>query len=174
MYILLLSFFAHSTTYNCLNNFHDQFIEGSKKRKHIEGYEIRKIRVRKQNVIVANLVDPLDDKSKKLFVTKEKARVCDPSAETGRRCVEPQERHVNATLGRHISILPEMYRDSLNQYKKTQQKGDRLIIPDELLKSLGDCKKISKTLKKKILMKSKAITVVYQGAFAVKKQKSTE
>jgi hypothetical protein len=165
-----VSSFAETAIYGCLDSFHKNFSNQYKQssyRSHIKDHEISKRRVGKQNVIVANLIDPVDDKKKKLFLTKTKAKVCDPSAEAGERCKVPEERHLNASVGKHISVLPDVYKDTLRQI---QSKGEDAEIdttksyrPGDVLNRLSDCSRVSKTLRRRITNKSRALTTIYNG-----------
>ena len=163
-----VSSIADSKTYSCLEKFHRNFsreYQASSYKSHITDYEIKKGRVGKQNVMVANLIDPVDDKRKKLFVTKTKARVCDPTAERGSRCIRPSERHLNASLERHISVLPDVYKNTLRSLQAEGEDADldttKSYRPGDVINRLGDCKRVSKKLRRRIMNKSRALATIY-------------
>lgn len=159
---------SSSRLYNCLSEFHNKFSEDYKKSRvkaHIEGYEIQKRKAKQQNIMVSKLIDPVDDETKVLYVTKKGQSLCNPKAEKGARCQRPEERHVVTSLARHISILPDVYRESLKSFvdpnNQEENQGSSPIKPDEIIVGLDDCKRVSKDLKKKIMRKAKALSSIY-------------
>jgi len=157
--------FANSHAYECFNNFYDNFAQDYSNNSfnlHIQNYEIQKRRVGSQNVILVNLIDPVDDKQKIMFLTKTESKVCDSSAPEGEKCKEPEERHLNASLGRYISVLPDVYKKTIQDSSSSEIAVKR---PAEVMNKLSDCKRVTATLKKRILMKARAITSIYDDAF---------
>ena len=164
--------YAKTQIYECLNDFHDNYSKVYNKssyKSYVRGHRIKKRRSRNgQNVIVADLVDPVDDKRKKLLATRNKAVVCDPQAEEGElKCKGPEERHLNASIGKHISILPDVYRDSLTQFLDNQLDDETEIYkrPEEVINGLNSCAQVSKKLRRRIMNKSRALTSIHSRIF---------
>ena len=158
--------------YPCLDRFHHNFskqYKNSSLSDYVRGFEVNKRRVGKQDVIVASLVDPVDEKKKKLFVTKTKARVCDPSAEAGSRCSKAEDRHLNASLSRHISVLPDVYKDTLRNLQTGSEGSNfdptKSYHPGDIVNDLGECMRVSRALRRKIIKKSKALAAIHNEVF---------
>ena len=160
--------------YECLTDFNTEGLlseySKSSSKSYIADFKIKRATYKGQKVFIARFVDPYDEVPKVLLVTKRKSKVCDLQKTTN-RCSDPTETDKSYTVARHISILPDVYRESLmkaqNYEFPTNSEGESIDLSfQSVISSLNSCRRVSKLLNKRILNKYPAVESVYNSFFA--------
>jgi|GEM_PF-4215471 len=160
--------------YECLTDFKNDglLLEYSKSssKSYVADFKIKQATYKGRRIFVARFVDPYDDEPKVLLVAKRKSKVCDLQKATN-RCSDPTEIDKSHAVARHISVLPDVYRESLvraqNYEFPTNNKGQNIDLSTQaVISSLNSCRRVSKLLNKRILNKYPAVESVYNSFFA--------
>ncbi len=159
--------------YECLTDFTSDGLlleyNKSSSKSYVSNFKIKSATYKKRDIFVAHFIDPYDKVPRVLLAAKNKSKVCDLQKDTN-RCTDPTETDKSYAIARHISILPDVYRESLvkaqNYNFPTNSKGESIDLNYQaVINSLNSCRRVSKLLNKRILNKYPAVESVYNSFF---------